>query len=210
MSKHQNLNPYAPQKTSNTQKSSPQKPSSSGSLQDQLQAIHPIIKPSEDVNKPQFSQGDVLAQELEQQQLEISWMQDLNSVLDDEQKVDEMHKLAKKASQNSLSQTQIKQLENVAWSARSYSEIFDFIYRQMAKHQRDWGEFGKELENILQQLKQQAHEIGKKYWTQETLPHRLKKQESVLILLRGMIGHCAARFGYEQATNSQHSNHRSH
>lgn len=130
---------------------------------------------------------------------EIQWSRQIALAIDDETTIQRMHEIALKANEQRVKLTQIRQLENVVHTARSWSEILDFIYRQMSKH-RDWQGWGELLEKELETTKEKAQTIGQAYALSKTIDGvevRLKVQESTLNLFRGMISHFSARFAYE-------------
>ncbi len=127
---------------------------------------------------------------------EIKWRSELTLEIDNEKRIQKMREIAKAANKNGIKLTQIRQLENTAFSARSWSEILDFIYRQISKD-RYWKEWGEELKKELQDLIEHSKEICKSYWDSGSLSDRLKIQESTLILMRGTISHLSALFAYE-------------
>lgn len=129
---------------------------------------------------------------------DIRWRQAIALAVDDESGILKMHNIAIKANQQKVRLTQIRQLENLVHSVRSWSEILDFIYRQLSRH-RDWQGWGEELEKELKNFKNKAEALAKEHVSQEMseFEQRLKTQESILGLYKGMISHFSSRFQYE-------------
>jgi|GEM_PF-6232441 len=144
-------------------------------------------------NKAQVTEEK--AQDLAQ---EIRWRRELALYVDDETAIENMHKIAIRAQGGRVKLTQIRQLENIVHSARSWSEVINFIYRQLSKH-RDWQGWGKDLESAFQEFIKKAQTLAADIWGDQDLSARLKQQESALIVLQGMVGHLSARFAFEDS-----------
>ncbi len=127
---------------------------------------------------------------------DVQWRKELALAIDEEEATQSMHRIAAEANKKRVRLTQIRQLENVAYSVQNWSEILNFIYRQISKH-GDWQGWGHDLEKALRDHVEKAKGICSRHWPQEDLNARLKVQESTLILFQGMISHLSARFAYE-------------
>jgi len=125
------------------------------------------------------------------------WLKALHLELDQSEHLDDIRRLSRQPVKECVQRTQIKNLENQAFAAMAWSEVYAFIYRQTAKH-KDWSGWAESLIDHLNLMKKRAEEITGECWPNNEPDQRLRIQEAILILIRGALSHFNACFMFEE------------
>lgn len=131
---------------------------------------------------------------------EFGWRRRLNLILDGEGLVEEARKLGEQANRARTSSTQINHLTQIVTSASTWSEVINYLNRQMAKgDQRVWRDQLKSKLNELVDVGKQESKgapFDQMSGFDAALQQGLRDQEAALILCRGFIDRFGGFFHY--------------